>query len=722
MTNEPKKKRGKSSLICELALEHQLINRKQLAQAIRECKQRKKEGSVCTIEAYLVEKQFISKSKMEFLIKTQDYLRIHREDQQYARVLLERDIVSQRQINEMFVLQSKLFKKKKRVVPIGDIFLKSGMITSEQDQSVRSVLQNFMQKNASSSLVYEQESRLVGGSQFFGDKPESSSPGYLRPKEAGYFNPEVPGDEIYLSENLVLSFSDDAMEAFLRYKRSPFGESMKVDEVKALLDEQGIHYGIVDDTVIDGFLKSEVFQEKPFRVAVGVSPEVGQDAKLNYFFETTYLKSGTLTVEGKIDFKERGKAPFVRKDDLLVEKIPGYKGTVGMNIYGEVIPVPEVKDPKIFSGSGTSLSEDGLRLYATLDGQPLATPGHKVSVFADMNIDGDVGFKTGHIEFDGNVIVKGSVKDGFRVNAANLRAVDITGGEIHVMGDAVISGTISESTIYAKGNVEAVTIRKSTIHAVGNIIAKKMIIDSTIENSGSCIVENGRIVSSKITSKMGIQAKIVGTEVSEPCQLSAGMDTLVVREVKGIENGIERHEKQLGVLQEQCGQLHTRNLKIQKESTVLAHVQDRSLLLQRDLKKELEQLAAKKAGSNTIIEVQKKIAALQSKAEEAEAKIEQLFDQQEKLVDQQAGLKKQIQFVEQEIESLKAEREAILEWSRKKKGIAVIETRGIIQSGTIVSGVHARMALKESVRRASIQEVRITDPDSPVEWEMRILR
>jgi uncharacterized protein (DUF342 family) len=381
-----------------------------------------------------------------------------------------------------------------------------------------------------------------------------------------------------------------------------------------------------------------------------------------------------------------------------------------------------VKNPKIFPGNGTTLSRDGLQLYAMIDGQPLATLGNKVSVFADMKIDGDVGFKTGHIEFDGNVIVTGSVKDGFRVDAANLRAVDITGGEIHLTGDAVISGTISESTIYAKGNVEAVTIRKSTIHAIGSVVVKKMIIDSTIENGGSCIVEYGRIVSSNITSKMGIQASEVGTEVSAPCQLCAGVDKLIVREVKGIENGIKRREKQLRTLQGKCRQLQTRDLEIQKESTVLAHVQDRSLLDQRDLKKGLAQLIGKKAKQDAIAEAQKKIAALQSKAEAAEAKIEQLFDEQEQLAEQQQELDQQLQPLEQEIEALKAEREAILEWSRRKKGIAIIETGGIIQSGTIVSGVHARMVLKEAVRRASIKEVHITDPDSPVEWEMRIQR
>ncbi len=714
-------KKTDPSSICELALKYKLIDKKQLVAAVSDFKKKAPDHSASTIEDYLVECHCISKAKMNFLKKMRDFKQTHRRDKHYARVLVEGHKANQEQIKEAFGVQARLFKEKKRVVSIADILLKSGVVTAKVNETIWQYLQNINEPNdtapeEASSAGSREEAENPGS-----DDHQDGEIGQSAEEPA----PDAESPEVNMCredcsfEKLALSLSDDGIEAFIRNTMSPT-DTMTVAEVKAFLDEKGICRGIVDDALIDGFLTSAVFREKPFRVARGEAPEYGSDAVITYYFENEGLKSGKLTEEGKIDFRERGTPPFVKKDELLVEKRPARKSEAGINVYGETFRPPAVKDPAIFAGKGTRLSEDGLKLYAMVDGQPLATMGHKVSVFTEMKIDGDVGFKTGHIEFDGNVVVKGVVKDGFRVQAASLKAVDITGGEIHLTGDAVISGTISESTIYTRGSVEATTIRKSTIYATGSVVARKMIIDSTIENSGSCIVEYGRIVSSNITSKMGIQASEVGTEVSAPCRLCAGLDKHLVREMKGIEKGLERRRKQLSIFEEQQKTLEAQDHEIQEKSTVLAHVQDRSTLALRDLKQKLAQMTEEQADQEDMIDVQKEIAALQLKAKEAEQKIEQMFDKQETLVLQQQDIENQIKPLQNEINALEAEKEAILEWSRKEKGIAIVETRGAVQAGTVVSGVHARTVLKETVRRSSIKEIQTTDPDAPVKWEMRI--
>jgi len=55
-------------------------------------------------------------------------------------------------------------------------------------------------------------------------------------------------------------------------------------------------------------------------------------------------------------------------------------------------------------------------LYSKIDGA-VHYDGNKISVSNHLEIDGDVDFKTGNIIFDGYVTIKGTVTDGFYVEA-----------------------------------------------------------------------------------------------------------------------------------------------------------------------------------------------------------------------------------------------------------------------------------------------------------------
>ena len=59
-------------------------------------------------------------------------------------------------------------------------------------------------------------------------------------------------------------------------------------------------------------------------------------------------------------------------------------------------------------------------------------------------------------------------------------------------------------------------INNSKLLCLGDVIIEKEIVDSDIECSGKCVVANGKLISSRITAKMGVQAKNIGTDMSEP--------------------------------------------------------------------------------------------------------------------------------------------------------------------------------------------------------------
>ncbi len=143
----------------------------------------------------------------------------------------------------------------------------------------------------------------------------------------------------------------------------------------------------------------------------------GTDSDIVYRFERDYLKPGLLSPDGTIDFRERGEIPFVSPGDVLAEKIPPREGRDGINVYGESISRPEVRDLPLVPGKGVRISSDGLRATAVVGGNPKIGQNGKIYVNDAYSIEGDVDFTTGHVKFDRNVYITGSVKSGFRVEA-----------------------------------------------------------------------------------------------------------------------------------------------------------------------------------------------------------------------------------------------------------------------------------------------------------------
>jgi len=517
-----------------------------------------------------------------------------------------------------------------------------------------------------------------------------------------------------------LTVSEHKLEAHICPKGQVSVE-ISLGDIKELLATKGIKYGIVDDTVITEYLKNRPIPKKPWRIAEGKAPEPARDAKAKYHFDTDPSKIGTVKKGGVIDFKERGEIPQVRKGDLIAEKIPGMDGTPGIDVFGNPIPAPKPKDIKLRCGKGAETSEDGLKVLANLDGRPEISAYGKLSVWSELKISGDVGLDTGHIDFAGNIDVRGSVHDGFRVKGGKLSAKEIGKAEIDIAGDVVVLGGIIGARIKTTGNIRAIHVRASDIEALGDVVVDNELLNSRIESSGACLVKSGKILSSSISAKKGIEANEIGSATSNPCTLVVGLDERTRNEIDRIKEQItlkqeeqEKHETRVNELQEESNRLD-------KEIGELAQVQDRAMVEQRTLKEKMEKL--KKANnSKELARAEMLMKGLDSRIGETEQSLEKLFCDQDETTEKITGFQNEIKNSEQEIKELEDEIEALSEWSRQEKGRPSVKVYGTIFSHTTIRGLHSSGVLKENMSYVSIRETEISDPDSGVKWKMKISR
>jgi len=334
-----------------------------------------------------------------------------------------------------------------------------------------------------------------------------------------------------------LTVSQHKLEAHI-CPRGQVPVEISLGDIKELLAIKGIKYGIAEDTVITEYLKNRPIQKKPRKIAEGKAPEPARDAKVKYHFDTDPSKIGTVKNGGIIDFKERGEIPQVKKGDVIAEKIPGMDGTPGIDVFGNPIPAPKPRDIKLRCGKGAETSEDGLKVLANLDGRPEISAYGKLSVWSELKISGDVGLETGNVDFAGNIDVRGSVLDGFSVRGGTLSAKEILKAEIDIAGDIVVRGGIIGARIKTGGSVRAKHVNGADIDVRGNVVVENELLNSNIDSSGACLIKSGKILSSSISAKKGIEANEIGSDTSNPCTLVVGLDERTRNEIDRIKEQI----------------------------------------------------------------------------------------------------------------------------------------------------------------------------------------
>jgi uncharacterized protein (DUF342 family) len=499
---------------------------------------------------------------------------------------------------------------------------------------------------------------------------------------------------------IKLEISKDLMTAFLS-KTDYFDDTVSIDVVKTALYEKGIVAGLAEDKMIEGFIRSSGFKTKSFRVAKGISPIQGKDARIEFFFNIDYLKVGDLTEDGGIDFKERGEIPFVEAGTVLAEKIPMIEARKGHNIYGHEIETTPGKDIDLKYGKGVKLSEDGHKLLADTGGFPkYALSGH-VFVHQEYTTEGDVDYETGHVQYDGNVNVKGRIKSGFKVEGNNIQAIEVDGGIITAEGNVKIAGGINEGKIYAKGNVHAKFIHKSEIICMGDVVVGKEIVDSDIECSGGCVID-GKLISSRIAAKMGVKAKHIGTEMSGPSVIRIGQDVFTVKELEKNKEKIEHLKKMMELRREKKDKLKEDHLALQKQITDLAHIQDRSQLEQKELNSKILTLGD---DTEAVHDLQKKIEQLQLTAKKAEERLDACFDQSDKIEAAMAKEDKEMEAIETRRADLIEERNNLIKWAKENPGKPVVTCEGTIMPETLIKGKHTEKRITEMLRYSKISEV-----------------
>lgn len=285
---------------------------------------------------------------------------------------------------------------------------------------------------------------------------------------------EVEGDEMHSSDygyvclsegRLVVCaaawLSDDGMSAFALLPETGLDPAAVMEELR----RQGAECLPGFDRVASAIAGTEV---GTVVVARGTEAVAGEDGRIEEEVDAT-PRVGTIAEDGSIDFKAINLVAQVRTGQRLAVVHPPTAGTPGQTLTGRSLPAADGVPATLEAGEGVAEEEAGqMRLFtAEIDGRARRENG-VLQVRPELEV-GDVCYETGNIDFDGDVIIKGTVQGGFEVRATGDVQAGIldNGARVQAGRDVVVRyGILGERThVQASNRVTAQFIQEARVAA-----------------------------------------------------------------------------------------------------------------------------------------------------------------------------------------------------------------------------------------------------------------
>jgi len=343
----------------------------------------------------------------------------------------------------------------------------------------------------------------------------------------------------------------------------PGGCDLSKDVILAYLRNNKVVFGVIEEAL--QALEDAPRYKEPMLVAQGQRAANGEDARIQFLFETDRTKLNLEEKNGKVDYKELHLVQNVVEGQALARKVQAQQGVPGRTVTGKMLPAKNGKDLPLPLGKNVHTSEDGLTILADVNGEATYI-NNKINVETVYTINGDVDLKSGNQFFLGTIVVVGNVEDGFSVKATGNIEVrgNVGKAEISAEGDVIVHQGITgkgSGTVTAGKNVWAKFIENAQVYAGENVIVTTSIINSEVTAERRIVCsgqKHASIIGGRYRACEEINAKSIGSpsggaetvlEVGSDPKSKAKMDELDVK-LKTIQRQVDELDKNIYTLNE----------------------------------------------------------------------------------------------------------------------------------------------------------------------------
>jgi len=354
------------------------------------------------------------------------------------------------------------------------------------------------------------------------------------PKQAGS-NPSAPdaakpdqprGQADSHSESpLKIAISNDRLRATL-VLRGVASEAVTEENIRASIEKASVPVTEEVSTRISQLIEMMAAGRRPEGnqcvVAEGRPPKPGIPA--GFKPAAAEDEAAAAHSEGPVDFRE-SRIPTVEAGETIGTYMAEVPPSPGVDVFGGPIPAPKGGNP-VTLGKNTQLSKDGKTVFATVAGK-LQMTRQEVSVVEVVEIKSDVDYSTGNVESKTDILISGTIREGFKVKSAKsisvrgaVEAAEVEAGtHVQVAGGII---TQQKGRVVAQGEICAKFCEEARLEAGGDIVITRAAMNSVVRTGGRLVVSRGQVIGGKLFARQGAEIKQLGNIANARTEITVG--------------------------------------------------------------------------------------------------------------------------------------------------------------------------------------------------------
>ncbi|MCA9293146.1 MAG: DUF342 domain-containing protein [Phycisphaerales bacterium] len=263
-------------------------------------------------------------------------------------------------------------------------------------------------------------------------------------------------------------------------------------------------------------------QGQPSRLPVrrGKAPINGADGRIDWLVRSPEEPAplpppveGDSAEGAGVDHYARSVFILVKKGEELGNLVQPTPGEDGIDVFGLAIAAKPGRPIKIKFDDSILVESNG-RLSALCEGV-LSIANGKAAVRKLLQIDSFVDFNTGHIDFDGDVVIAKGVRDLFKVVATGSITIGglVEAATLHAGGDIILTGGMAgreQGEIRAGGDLIARFIDGVTGEIDGALRIEREVMNCKLTVHGGIKSPNAKIMGGALAVRGPVDVSVIG--------------------------------------------------------------------------------------------------------------------------------------------------------------------------------------------------------------------
>ena len=403
-----------------------------------------------------------------------------------------------------------------------------------------------------------------------------------------------------MSEGISIQLGAAKMRAVLRIDANTAEDDVTSEACQGHAKSAGLPLNAAVLSAIDAAIatwKSNPAEAVQVTIAEGRPPEHGRNGRIEWVPE--YHPSQPRTGENQpesddesdaaVDFYAQSKYVTVRAGTQIATLYDPTPGVDGVTVLGATVAASDGKPLKLQTDD-TVIIDGANRVVAARTG--LIHYGERLLRILDcLMIEDYVDFHTGHIDFDGNVVVKKGVRDCFRLHCTGDLEVHglIEAADIVVGGCASFSRGVSgreKATINVRDTLHVRYLNAVTGSIGRDLHVEREIVGCQLRVGRSLIMKHGHLVGGSTRVGQRAELDVIGSDAAVPTELIVGEVPALATAAHRLEAFREELEKRGGPVKQRFDQLAAQGARLSaRQKEELCEVQFEMMEFQRNTKR-----------------------------------------------------------------------------------------------------------------------------------------